>query len=80
MPNWAAIVASSVAFGICHISIRDLPLLSALGMLLGATYTRSRNLLTPILIHGAWNSGVLTILFYLAASGINIEEMIQAAR
>lgn len=41
--------------------------LTALGFLLGFAYVRSRNLLTPMLIHGAWNGSVLTILFLLAS-------------
>ncbi len=41
--------------------------LTALGFLLGFAYVRSRNLLTPMLIHGAWNGTVLTILFLLAS-------------
>lgn len=52
--------------------------LTALGFLLGFTYVRSRNLLTPILIHGAWNGSVLTILFFLASQGISIDELLHA--
>lgn len=40
----------------------------------------SRNLLTPILIHGAWNSTVLTLLFGLAASGIDVETALKELR
>jgi hypothetical protein len=76
MPTWAAVVASSVAFGLAHLSARDLPVLSALGLLLGWSYVRSRNLLTPIVIHGAWNSAVLTLLFMLAAQGVDVQELI----
>ena len=52
--------------------------LTALGFLLGFSYVRSRNLLTPMLIHGAWNGSVLTILFLLASQGVNIQELIHA--
>ncbi len=80
VPTWAAILLSSVAFGAAHLSPRDLPVLVALGCLLGVSYVRSRNLLTPIVIHGAWNSTVLTLLFGLAASGIDIESALQELR
>ena len=40
MPPWAALTLSSLAFGLCHLSLRDLPVLTALGMLLGSTYVR----------------------------------------
>ena len=52
--------------------------LTSLGLLLGFSYVRSRNLLTPILIHGAWNGGVLTLLYVLASQGIDIQELIHA--
>lgn len=80
MPTWAAVVASSVTFGIAHLSSRDFPVLTALGILLGFSYVRSKNLLTPIVIHGAWNSLVLTILFALAASGLDLQELLQDIR
>ncbi|GLI59986.1 hypothetical protein VaNZ11_002045 [Volvox africanus] len=76
MPTWAAVVASSVSFGLAHLSARDLPVLSALGLLLGWAYVRSRNLLTPIVIHGAWNSAVLSLLFWLAAEGVDVQQLI----
>ncbi|KAJ9526517.1 hypothetical protein QJQ45_017835 [Haematococcus lacustris] len=40
----------------------------------------SRNLLTPILIHGVWNSVVLTLLFGLAASGVDVESALVELR
>ena len=80
MPSWAAVLVSSVAFGAAHISAKDFPVLVVLGTLLGFSYVRSRNLLTPIIIHGVWNSTVLTLLFYLASSGIDIEAMLKEMR
>lgn len=78
MPVPAAVVVSSVAFGMVHLTPRDFPQLTSLGLLLGFSYVRSRNLLTPMLIHGAWNGSVLTILFLLASEGIDIQELIHA--
>jgi membrane protease YdiL (CAAX protease family) len=77
MPTWAAVVASSTAFGLAHLSLRDLPVLIALGCWLGAIYCRSRNLLTPIIVHGAWNSSVLTLLFWLTAHGVDVGKMLR---
>ncbi|PNG99922.1 hypothetical protein TSOC_014288, partial [Tetrabaena socialis] len=79
MPTWAAVLASSGFFGLAHLSARDLPVLSALGLLLGWSYVRSRNLLTPIIIHGAWNSTVLTLLFWLASEGVDVQQLITQA-
>lgn len=88
MPTSLAVVLSSVAFGLCHLSPKDFPQLVCLGceqppcqptpahpppqqaarrltrppspfpcsMVLGFSYVRSRNLLTPMIIHGTWNS------------------------
>jgi len=80
MPTWAAIGTSSVVFGLAHLSPRDFPVLVALGCLLGLLYVRSRNLLTPIIVHGAWNSAVLTLLFFLVSSGVNVEELLAELR
>ena len=51
--------------------------LTALGVLLGLSYVRSRNLLTPMMIHGAWNGTVLTILYMLTAMGVDIQDVIR---
>lgn len=48
----------------------------ALGIVMGFAYVRSRNLLTPMVIHGVWNGTVLTILFALVQLGVNIEDML----
>eukprot|EP00882_Tetradesmus_deserticola_P018496 GHRQ01019866.1.p1 GENE.GHRQ01019866.1~~GHRQ01019866.1.p1 ORF type:complete len:147 (+),score=37.39 GHRQ01019866.1:932-1372(+) len=77
MPTWAAVTASSGAFAVAHLSLKDLPVLFALGCWLGAIYCRSRNLLTPIIVHGAWNSTVLTLLFLLTANGVDIEQLLK---
>mmetsp|Transcript_40973 Transcript_40973/g.105995 ORF Transcript_40973/g.105995 Transcript_40973/m.105995 type:complete len:357 (+) Transcript_40973:247-1317(+) len=76
MPTSLAVVLSSVAFGLCHLSPKDFPQLVCLGMVLGFSYVRSRNLLTPMIIHGTWNSTVLTLLYALTASGVDLENML----
>ena len=68
MPVPAAVLASSVGFGAAHFSVKDFPELTVLGLLLGSSYLRSRNLLTPILIHGLWNGTTLAALYALALS------------
>ena len=77
MPTPAAVLASATAFGFAHLSGRDLPQLVALGTLLGFSYVRSRNLATPMLIHGMWNGSVLTVLYVLSSQGIDINSMLQ---
>ncbi len=44
MPSGGAVVVSALVFGAAHGSAKDLPGLAALGVLLGASYVRSRNL------------------------------------
>ncbi|KAL3138232.1 hypothetical protein ABBQ32_006052 [Trebouxia sp. C0010 RCD-2024] len=78
MPTWVAVLISSFGFGAAHASARDLPQLAALGTLLGFSYVRSRNLLTPMLIHSAWNGTVLIALFTLASSGVDLQEVLSA--
>lgn len=76
MPTYAAVFISSLAFAGCHLSVRDFPQLTALGMLLGFSYVRSRNLLTPMIIHGAWNGTVLSFLFLLLSQGIDVQQVL----
>ncbi|MGB7440645.1 MAG: type II CAAX endopeptidase family protein [Coleofasciculaceae cyanobacterium] len=70
LPVWGAIAASSLLFAIAHLSLSEVLPLATLGAVLGVVYTRSRNLLAPMLLHGLWNSGTLLSLFLLG-SGSN---------
>lgn len=76
MPTPAAVVISAVAFGLVHLSPRDTPQLTALGILLGFSYVRSRNLLTPMMIHGCWNGTVLSILYWLQLQGFDLQKIL----
>jgi membrane protease YdiL (CAAX protease family) len=68
MSVWGAIVVSSLLFAIAHLSLSEVLPLATLGMVLGVVYTRSRNLLAPMLLHSLWNSGTLLSLFVLGSS------------
>lgn len=63
----SAIILSSLVFSIAHLSLSEVLPLTVLGMILGFVYSRSRNLLAPILLHGLWNSGTLLSLFILGS-------------
>jgi len=76
MPTPAAVVVSALAFGLVHLTPRDFPQLTGLGILMGFSYVRSRNLLTPMMIHGVWNGGVLTVLYVLTSYGVDIQQML----
>jgi len=67
MPIWGAIVLSSVIFAVAHLSLSEVLPLTILGMVLGFVYTRSRNLLASMLLHGLWNSGTLVSLIILGS-------------
>ena len=58
-----------VVFGAAHLAPRDFPQLVTLGIVLGFSYARTRNLLTPMFIHSLWNSGVLIVVAGLVATG-----------
>ncbi|WP_026732987.1 CPBP family intramembrane glutamic endopeptidase [Fischerella sp. PCC 9605] len=68
MSVWWAIIASSLLFAIAHLSLSEVLPLFALGVVLGVVYTRSRNLLAPMLLHSLWNSGTLLSLFIIGSS------------
>ncbi len=67
LPVWGAIVVSSLLFAVAHLSLSEILPLTVLGMVLGVVYTRSRNLLAPMLVHSLWNSGTLLSLFILGS-------------
>ncbi|MBC6474880.1 MAG: CPBP family intramembrane metalloprotease [Hormoscilla sp. GM102CHS1] len=69
-PLWGAIAFSSLLFSVVHLNLSEVLPLMTLGMVLGFVYTRSGNLLAPILLHGLWNSSTLFTLFLLG-SGAN---------
>ncbi|MGD1873731.1 MAG: type II CAAX prenyl endopeptidase Rce1 family protein [Mastigocoleus sp.] len=68
IPTWGSILLSSFIFAAVHLSLSEILPLTALGMILGFVYVRSRNLLAPMLLHSLWNSGTLMSLFILGSS------------
>ncbi|MBV9389335.1 MAG: CPBP family intramembrane metalloprotease [Chroococcidiopsidaceae cyanobacterium CP_BM_ER_R8_30] len=67
LPVRGAIVTSALLFAIAHLSLSEILPLTVLGIVLGVVYTRSRNLLSSMLIHSLWNSGTLLSLFVLGS-------------
>ncbi|MEO1671880.1 MAG: type II CAAX endopeptidase family protein [Cyanobacteria bacterium J06631_2] len=65
-PN-GAIAISGLIFAVAHLSLSEVLPLATLGIVLGFVYTRSRNLLAPMLLHCLWNSGTLVSLFVLGS-------------
>ncbi len=65
IPMWGAVGVSAVLFAAAHLSLADLLPLTALGLVLGIVYSRSRNLLAPMLLHSLWNTGSLVALVAL---------------
>ncbi|MBG1271902.1 CPBP family intramembrane glutamic endopeptidase [Nostoc sp. WHI] len=68
LPVWGAIFISSLLFAIAHLSLSEILPLTSLGIVLGVVYTRSRNLLAPMLLHSLWNSGTLLSLFIIGSN------------
>jgi uncharacterized protein len=65
LPVWAAIGVSSLIFALAHLSLAEVLPLTTLALVLGYVYSRSRNLLAPMLVHCLWNSATLISLFLL---------------
>ena len=63
----SAIIISGFIFAVAHLSLSEVLPLATLGIVLGFVYTRSRNLLAPMLLHCLWNSGTLVSLFVLGS-------------
>lgn len=62
-----SIIVSGLLFAIAHLSLAEVLPLATLGILLGVVYTRSRNILAPMLLHSLWNSGTILSLFVLGS-------------
>ncbi|XP_072998992.1 uncharacterized protein [Typha latifolia] len=58
MPLWSAIMVSAVAFALAHFNAQRLLPLVFLGVVMGAVFARSRNLLASMLLHSLWNGFV----------------------
>lgn len=67
MSVWWAIILSAFLFAVAHLSLSEILPLMTLGVILGIVYTRSRNLLAPMLLHSLWNSGTLLSLYILGS-------------
>ncbi len=67
LPVSGAIITSSLLFAVAHLSLSEILPLTTLGVVLGVVYTRSRNLLAPMLVHSLWNSGTLFSLYVLGS-------------
>jgi membrane protease YdiL (CAAX protease family) len=57
---------SAFLFALVHMNINDILPLTTLGLILGLVYDRSRNLLTPILLHCFWNTGSFISLLLIS--------------
>ncbi|XP_052186552.1 uncharacterized protein LOC127797574 [Diospyros lotus] len=58
MPLWCSILVSSIAFALAHFNLQRMLPLVFLGVVMGAVFTRSRNLLASMLLHSLWNAFV----------------------
>ncbi|MBP0009673.1 MULTISPECIES: type II CAAX endopeptidase family protein [unclassified Roseofilum] len=68
VPVWLAITLSGFVFAIAHLSLSEIIPLATLGIIMGIVYTRSGNLLAPIVLHSLWNGNTLLSLFLLGSS------------
>ena len=68
LPMWGAIGVSGIVFAIAHLNLADILPLTVLGCVLGYVYSRSRNLLSSMLLHSLWNSGSFLSLLILGSS------------
>ena len=60
-----ALIAASLAFGLCHGDSQGLLVLTGLGAVFAWLYQRSGSLWPPILAHMMWNGGIAVYLFVL---------------
>ncbi|KAF6154539.1 hypothetical protein GIB67_027812 [Kingdonia uniflora] len=58
MPVWCSILLSAIVFALAHFNAQRMLPLILLGVVMGAVFTRSRNLLSAMLLHSLWNGFV----------------------
>ncbi len=68
LPRWGAIGLSALIFALAHLNPSEVLPLTALGAVLAFVYSRSGNLLAPMLLHGLWNSSTLLNLYLLGSA------------
>ncbi|KAK2636223.1 hypothetical protein Ddye_031015 [Dipteronia dyeriana] len=79
VPTPVAVIISAAVFALAHLTPGQFPQLFVLGTALGFSYAQTRNLVTPIIIHAFWNSGVILLLTFLQVQGYDIKELLQAS-
>ncbi|MCS6960720.1 MAG: type II CAAX endopeptidase family protein [Pseudanabaenaceae cyanobacterium SKYGB_i_bin29] len=62
-----AILLSALLFAVAHMNINDILPLTVLGVVLGVVYDRSRNLISPIVLHSLWNTGSFVSILLLSS-------------
>ena len=62
-----AIGLSGFIFAAAHLSLSEILPLTLLGMVLGFVYSRSRNLLSPMVLHSLWNGATMAGLLILGS-------------
>ncbi|KAI3467355.1 hypothetical protein Pfo_024018 [Paulownia fortunei] len=78
LPTPLSVLISAAVFAGAHLTPGQFPQLFVLGTALGFSYAQTRNLLTPIVVHAFWNSGVILLLTFLQLQGYDIKELLQA--
>lgn len=68
MSTWGAIALSSILFATAHLSVSEILPLTVLGVVLGFVYSRTNNLLAPMMVHSLWNSATMLGLLVLGSS------------
>ncbi|XP_002994633.2 uncharacterized protein LOC9641232 isoform X1 [Selaginella moellendorffii] len=76
LPVPVAVVLSAAAFALAHLTPGEFPQLFALGIVIGFAYSKTHNMLTPILIHATWNSGVVVALTALSFQGYDLSQVL----
>ncbi|WP_136689261.1 CPBP family intramembrane glutamic endopeptidase [Halorhabdus amylolytica] len=77
-----AVVITSVLFGVAHYlalvgegQVTYIAIATGLGLVLGAVYERTENVVVPIVIHGAWNAMLFTVQWYAATNPEMMESL-----
>jgi len=79
--TWPGIVLASAAFGIVHWlalvgtgqgKLVYIVVAGMLGLVLGAVYEYSKNIIVPIVIHGLWNAVLFAVNWYVVVNDLQL--------
>jgi len=76
MPTWAAVLISSIVFGLVHMDPFQILYATFMGLIFAWSYIRTKNLWIPIVGHVVFNMTSVLLGYYMEVTGTEISSVI----